>query len=118
MGKFCYSLDNEHFDSEPTSTIEESIKNGENDAFVSKKKAYWVGEIEEVTLGEIVDAESVLDQSQCLLAELVGDYADDWRGGVSEEVEGKLKDILIKFFQENRLEPSCYKVVNVKMYNV
>ena len=109
---WCISLNGENFCDDDYSSREEAIK--------AVKEDYGAGYVGRCIRIKFDEMDITYDETGYYLGEIlydeVGDAADNW--GMTDEQEIELSNILakavIKYINEHRLQPSCYKVVDIE----
>ena len=76
-----------------------------------------IGEVAEVTVEEIINAEDVVEQLQVQACDIVGEAAEDYLGGVTDQELAELEALIAAW--ANRVEtPYFWQVVNVTQHTL
>lgn len=103
-------------------TIEECIKEAK-DMGCKAGTTIWIGKVEEVDIRR-VNLTSILDDLHNAVCDEVGELAEDWyiedidNKEAYEKCENAINDLVVKYIEENGMEPTFANVVDIKPYFV
>lgn len=77
----------------------------------------YIGEVAEVTVEELINADDVVEQLQSQACDFVGEAAEDYLGGVTDQEVAELTTLIAAW--ANRVEaPYFWQVVNVNKHTL
>lgn len=125
MAKKYYSWATEKYSdnySEAFGTIEECIKEAKNMG-CKAGTTIWIGKVEEVGIRR-VDLTSILEDLHNAVYDDVGEVAEDWyiedidNKEAYEKCENAINDLVVKYIEENGMEPTFANVVDSEPYAI
>lgn len=100
-------------------TVEECLKEARKDNFRNEKVVY-IGEV--VEYDAEIDTEEVIESTSWDAYEFAGEIAESWLTHIpaeqTSELDKELNEIFKNWLKKHKLEPSFYKVDEIKKYNL
>lgn len=125
MAKKFYSWAKEKYSnnySEAFETIEECIKEAKNMG-CEVDTVIWIGRVEEVDIRRVC-LTSILEDLHNAVCDDVGEVAEDWyiedidNKEAYEKCENAINDLVVKYIEENGMEPTFANVVDSEPYAI
>lgn len=114
---WCYSYDNEIFDSGSFSTREEALIDARENAEEGIEFAYLANSAPYSNYTMYPDADIIIEHMYCQADDLGGDFANDYPDCPPEaekELTEKLHKLLDEWCEKYEIKPSFYQVLNSK----
>lgn len=108
--------------SEAFETIEECIKEAKNMG-CEVDTVIWIGRVEEVDIRRVC-LTSILEDLHNAVCDDVGEVAEDWyiedidNKEAYEKCENAINDLVVKYIEENGMEPTFANVVDSEPYAI
>lgn len=108
--------------SEDFETIEECIKEAKNTG-CKAGTVIWIGRVEEVDIRRVC-LTSILEDLHNAVCDDVGEVAEDWyiedidNKEAYEKCENAINDLVVKYIEENGMEPTFANVVDSEPYAI
>lgn len=115
-GKWTYSGSQEYFNYGEYFDTKEAAKAYGDEQY--QGESFYVGQVETVGFGVIVDVSSIFERINENMCDEVGESADDYLMDTDQEhdneLENEITEVIIKWIERHGYQPTFFKVVNIE----